>query len=128
MQADCLVCADRLELVGVGQCDHKDVCALCHYKLRVKQGRMECTVCNRLNEEIIVTDDTSKSFVEHQIEDYEEFLEGGLFFADEKVKKRFEMQICNRCPFPECEDTTKSLNTFLEYKKHLNTRHKKHLW
>lgn len=128
MQAECAVCAEPRELVGVGQCDHRDVCGLCHYKLRVKQGRMECPVCNSLNDEIVITADTSSLFKDYELEDCMEFSEGALFFADESVKRRFEMQICNRCPFPECENIGKSFGSYLEYKKHLIHNHKKHLW
>ena len=125
---ECCICAGDLELFGIGPCGHKDTCALCHYKLRTKQSRLECSVCNQLNELLIITDDSHREFKDYDLEDCIEFEEGEIFFPSEATKRKFEMAICNKCPFSECEETGKTFNSYLEYKKHLSSRHKKYLW
>ena len=65
-------------------------------------------------------------FKDYTLEDCIEFEKGNIFFPSEDTKKRFEMRICNKCPFPECK--LESFRDLLQYKKHLSTRHKKYLW
>lgn len=125
---DCCICSESLELFGIGQCGHKDICARCHFKLRTKQNKMECSVCNQINEQVIIADDLHRKFNDFDLEDCIEFEEGELFFPTEMIKRRFELHICNKCPFPECEEQGVAFKDYLQYKKHLTTRHKKYLW
>jgi hypothetical protein len=125
---DCCICSERVDLFGVGQCGHKEICAQCHYLMRVKRGKAECSVCKEINECIVITDDIHKGFKDFNVEDCSEFDQGGIFFPTEMIKRRFELQLCNKCPFPECEEKGQTFKNYLEYKKHLTSRHRKYLW
>lgn len=124
----CNICMEPLEMIGLGRCNHKLTCALCHFKMRTKQDKMECTVCKALNEHIIITDDFEACFNSFDLDDCLEYSEGNLYFPTEEHKQQFELLICNKCPFPECDGARLHLHTPQEYKRHLKERHNKYLW
>lgn len=118
MTGECSVCTEPFKLFGIGRCDHNTVCATCHFKMRVKQGIIKCGLCNANNEQIIITDDTMKTFADYILDDCLEFSEGGIFFPSENHMQYFEKSISTSCPFAECQGK-RTYNEVLQYKKHL---------
>jgi hypothetical protein len=52
--ATCLVCYARLTHPGVTPCDHNEICALCHLRLRFLHQDMKCPICKKTNDLVIV--------------------------------------------------------------------------
>jgi hypothetical protein len=126
--ASCAVCTEKIEMFGLGQCDHKEVCAMCVYKMRVKQGQISCAICKANNEAVIITDDWKKNFEDYDLDTCIEHSQGSLYLPTDAQKHKFEMIISSRCPFPECADSIRPFREPLQYKKHLKERHQRYLW
>eukprot|EP01041_Mallomonas_annulata_P007254 gene7254-14790_t len=53
---DCLICADTFSenrLICVGECEHKGVCSICFYRLRVLLKDFSCPMCKTSLEQVI---------------------------------------------------------------------------
>lgn len=124
---ECVICCVESELFGIGRCGHNEVCALCHYKLRVKQNNIACGLCKANNEEIIITDDENLGFEDYDLQECIEFDLGTIYFGTGAQMKKFEKLISTRCPIPNCPDKEAEFSA-IAYKKHLREKHKKHVW
>lgn len=119
---ECIICTERMDLFGIGQCGHSCICARCHFKMRAKQQNLNCVYCKELNQYLLITDDAADRL---PADPYSlvEFREGCIFFKNYDVKARFEALIASKCPCcPERFDQA------TEFKEHLKERHWRYLW
>lgn len=130
----CSICFEKLEMIGVGKCEHKSICALCHYKMRIIQKNVECGVCKSLNEVIIITDDLQQDFKDYDLDQCVEYkdvnrllYEGSIYFPDLSQQKHFQKLTSKKCPFDQCADL-RAYEDDLQYKKHMKERHQRYLW
>lgn len=119
---ECIICTERIELFGIGQCGHSCICAKCHLKLRSKQQNLHCVYCKDLNQFLMVTDDCSDKIPDDPYS-LAEFREGCIFFKNYDVKVKFEESIAAKCPC--CSEKFKHEDTF---KEHLKDKHWRYLW
>lgn len=73
----CSICFEKLVMIGVGKCEHKMICALCHYKMRIIQKTVECGVCKSLNEVIVITSDLQQDFKDYDLDQCVEYKDVG---------------------------------------------------
>ena len=125
--SDCVICCVDSPLFGIGRCGHNEVCALCHYKLRVKQNNIACGLCKANNEEIVITDEEQLGFEDFDLDTCIEYSQGSIYFGSESAKRQFESLISTKCPVPNCPEHDLEL-TSVSYKKHLRDKHKKYVW
>lgn len=91
-QQECIICCEKHDLFGVGQCGHNSICAKCHYKMRAKQQNLHCGYCKDLNHYLLITDDMQAKLPE-DIETLIEYKEGAIYFPSPEIKQRFEDSI-----------------------------------
>ena len=113
---ECIVCTERSELWGVGQCGHNNICAKCHYRMRAKQQNLHCGYCKNLNEHILIASNSSVSFA--GVQGLIEYREGAIYFKDADTLKLFELSISCRCQC--CSEKFLQVE---EYKQHLRLNH-----
>lgn len=131
---DCIICLEEITLYGIGHCGHSNICARCQYKLRVKQQKLECGYCKKLNQFMLVTPDKLSPAVKaieraersgNPPEGLIEYREGSIFFESQALQDQFEETICCVCPY--CPTKTVFLDAE-EYKNHLVNQHWRFLW
>ena len=125
---DCVVCSEERELFGIGRCNHKEVCGVCHYLMRTKENKIDCSMCKMPNEEIFITCDLNKDFQSFKIEDCFDYGSCNIYFPSMQEKHMFEELTAPFCPFSDCEFANKALKTDIEFKKHIRERHRRYIW
>ncbi|KRX11107.1 hypothetical protein PPERSA_05216 [Pseudocohnilembus persalinus] len=123
----CLLCCEDSDIIGLGQCNHKEFCHRCIYKLRELKQSNTCPICNAQNERIIITDDLVKDFADYNyLDDMVCWDQKWQIFCDSK-RTQVAMNSLKliSCFVPNCQENQRfqSIN-FL--KKHLKDRHKKY--
>ena len=52
--AHCLVCYSELTHIALTPCNHNEICATCHLRIRFLEKDMKCPICKAGNEQLIV--------------------------------------------------------------------------
>lgn len=124
---ECVICYEEYELFGIGSCNHKGKCAVCHYKQRVKISKIDCAFCQTPNDIILIHSDPEIQFSDLDPQTAIEFGEGAIYFPNSVVQHKFEQLIGLKCPFEDCQGGRSFLSK-VQLKNHLKERHKRYFW
>ncbi|KAK9831172.1 hypothetical protein WJX74_005907 [Apatococcus lobatus] len=58
LAADCLLCCEPLEVVAVGMCNHRNICAKCTIRLRLCYNKRLCPLCKTHNAQVVLARST----------------------------------------------------------------------
>ena len=125
---NCIICMNPLTLFGVGSCNHKEKCAICHYKQRVMIEKIDCSICRSLNTKIMIHSDPDVTF-----EDFDEtsaipFGKGEIYFPNMDIQREFQSSIGLKCPIEGCDTATRTFTSEIQLSNHLKTKHRRYFW
>ena len=64
---ECLVCGEELNLYMIGNCNHRQVCAICATRMRVLYKDKSCLVCKAELKKVIVTKSALQPFHSYEL-------------------------------------------------------------
>jgi len=122
---NCEICLEPYTLFGIGECNHKTICAQCHYKMR-EQENYSCPHCKNENTLLLITNQKKLAFEDHSKDNIENYSVGKkMYTVDRATYKLFNDLIKIKCPLDGCD---KSVDSLVLYKKHLKDTHRKYIW
>ena len=122
----CSICVEDTAFFGIGKCNHKNICAQCHFKMRSK-GDLKCSFCKEENTLMIITSDLKKTFDSFDRSSLLEFQDCNTIFADSSSTLEALVELTSvRCPVESCN--SKPFPNLIFYKKHLKDKHRSFVW
>lgn len=124
---ECMLCAEVSEYFGLPECEHKEVCSLCWYRLTIQLKTNSCPVCRNKCETIFIVSDPNFVYLNLSASSWGESYQGftrdshsGLYFESKHEMARlssFKKLFCRIC--------REELRNITEYKKHAKEKHTK---
>lgn len=101
----CLLCCEETSIIGLGECNHKDFCYTCIYKLRELKHTLICPICNHENSAIIVSDDVEANFEDYDLDDMKCWDETwNLYVASREAENAINSLRLIKCFVPNCKE------------------------
>eukprot|EP01105_Mastigella_eilhardi_P004627 TRINITY_DN1616_c0_g1_i9.p1 TRINITY_DN1616_c0_g1~~TRINITY_DN1616_c0_g1_i9.p1 ORF type:complete len:536 (-),score=166.65 TRINITY_DN1616_c0_g1_i9:853-2349(-) len=93
----CLICCEPVEVFSVGDCNHRDVCALCCLRRRFLYNQLTCCMCMEDQKRVLFTTDPKKHFKEFELTKcfFDNVL--NLYFTEEHVYQQVIDVLQLRC-------------------------------
>ena len=124
---ECTVCAEESEYFGLPECEHKDVCSLCWFRMTTLLKTNQCPVCRHECKTIFIVNDIYLTFEElnvvgwgDQIEGFLKDIHSGMFFESKAELNRLAALKKVSCLI--CKSEMRNLN---DYKNHAKNVHDK---
>ncbi|EGR30194.1 zinc finger protein, putative [Ichthyophthirius multifiliis] len=125
---ECVLCYDEIKIVGIGQCNHKEICYKCQFKMRYITDNQSCPLCNKNNQIIIVSDNMQNDFSSYDLDYLIPFDEKkGLYAKTQEIYDMLLKLIEIRCFAPGCKEEDTVFQNISTLKKHLKDRHQRFL-
>mmetsp|Transcript_21380 Transcript_21380/g.50247 ORF Transcript_21380/g.50247 Transcript_21380/m.50247 type:complete len:401 (-) Transcript_21380:14-1216(-) len=126
MEAEsCVICAEALDVIGLGPCNHRATCGTCALRLRVLGDSLSCCLCKQQQETIV--------FTRSRVKQYDDFeIWGGRFSSmkyDEEAAAFFDedcsdfMEMSQSLRGSDCAVCSAKLPTRSELISHLKDAH-----
>jgi E3 ubiquitin-protein ligase ZNF598 len=118
---DCLVCLEPIEQYAIGGCNHREVCAHCVLKIRLLGNELNCSLCKRPLDVLVVTSHPTRPFIEYDLQKLHCEPAWSLYTDDEQfleaMRRRVNGFVCPRCDL-SC-GSRGALHRHLEKQHHL---------
>ena len=124
---ECTVCAEESEYFGLPECEHKDVCSLCWFRMTTLLKTNQCPVCRYECKTIFIVNDFYLTFDElnvtgwgDQIQGFLKDIHSGLYFQNKAELNRLAALKKISCLI--CKSEMRNLS---DYKNHAKNVHDK---
>ncbi|EAR97810.3 zinc finger, C3HC4 type (RING finger) protein (macronuclear) [Tetrahymena thermophila SB210] len=125
---ECVLCYDEIQYIGLGQCNHKEMCYKCHYKMRTFTQNISCPLCNSLNGDLIITDDFNADFDDFELDGLEVFdQKAGIYATTEEIYHELKKLVEIKCFASGCKEENNTFQSLANLKKHLKEKHQRFL-
>lgn len=109
--AHCLVCYSELTHIALTPCNHNEICATCHLRIRFLEKDMKCPICKAGNEQLIVDSriDRKPLFSDYPLwgddlgSNFFYRRDVGMFFPTRYYETEIEPLFGYHCTFPKCK-------------------------
>lgn len=121
----CLTCCEPIEFFAVGVCNHNEVCAMCTIRRRQIYGDMDCCICKKALDQIVIDREGGAKFEELWANRVSfQVLSGTSICINDTSYFEFCSSLFERhCPL--CKDDHKVYPSVNVLKKHAETAHGK---
>ena len=85
---ECIICFEKISIMSIAECNHKEICFKCIIKCRIKLHNNKCPICKTEQKEVILSKfdrDFNKINVS-EIKIYQE----GILYIEEEIKKELD--------------------------------------
>jgi len=114
------VCLEPITHYAIGGCNHREVCALCVLKIRLLGDEVNCSMCKRPLDVLVVTTHATRPFEHYDLEQMHCEPSWSVYSDDERflgeMRVRANGFVCPRCA-EDCQTRT-ALN------RHLDSKHR----
>ncbi|CAK0891111.1 unnamed protein product, partial [Prorocentrum cordatum] len=105
--------------VGIGRCNHADVCWVCVLRLRALSQDYRCPVCKEELEDVVITSDASRFPSPARLAELPRDPSLAVRFADEGIQKEVMRLFEYRCRVQKCASSSCAFGSLRELENHL---------